>query len=49
MAYGACDRVTRKGMRAYRIGAGEPMTLRAAIAKATELGSIVLAMMLLGR
>lgn len=36
-------------MRAYRIGAGEPMTLRAAIAKATELGSIVLAMMLLGR
>lgn len=32
-----------------RIGAGEPVTLRAAIARATELGSIVLAMMLLGR
>lgn len=32
-----------------RIGAGEPVTIVAAIAKATELASIVLAMMLLGR
>ncbi|MBA3687329.1 MAG: hypothetical protein H0W81_00600 [Chloroflexi bacterium] len=32
-----------------RLGAGEPVTLLAIIAKAIELGSIVLAMMLLGR
>ena len=32
-----------------RLGAGEPVTLLAGIAKAIELGSIVLAMMLLGR
>jgi hypothetical protein len=32
-----------------RIGAGEPVTLVAAIVKATELASIVLAMLLLGR